>query len=335
MSSKNESEEIREFINNLLFIRKTHGLLLCGSAFEMPIQYVLTNISDMDIMYFPLDIWALPADYTHTPEGYPGRMLTIRGDISHPGFARLHDTSQSPIAHWNRGPASTKVLRGDSVNEDISNIIFKTKHKLDRVKVDRVYAIRCPCWPAEAVEWISRERKYGWPSKDVVDEIVKRGCHFVAKSPHRNSSDYSLWRISFSLAETILIHTWTDVQKYVYHLLKLIKNEVVKDVQEDCKTVLCSYFLKTLMFWACERMGPEFWEDENLENCVAHLICLLIECLVEKRCRNYFIPNSNLMCGLKDGFNLNRVLELLTKHCENRTILQIRSIHKKAYPKLI
>src|SRR6218665_612243 len=334
MSSENESGEIREFIHNLLHNQKTHGLLLCGSTFEMPIQYVWTNMNDMDIMYFPLDICALPADSPQTPIGFQGKILTIRGDISHPGFARLHDANQSLITHGNGGPASTTVLRGERINEDVSTILFKTKGKHEGFKVDRVYAVRCPCWPAEAVEWISRERKYGWPSKDVVDGIVKRGCHFVAKSPRSNSSDCSLWRISFSLAETILVHNWTDVQKYVYHLLKLIKNEVAKDVREDCKTVLCSYFLKTLMFWACEEMGPEFWNDENLENSVAYIICLMIECLVEKRCRNYFISNSNLLCGLKDSLNVNRVLELLAKHCENRTILQIMSIHKKAYPKL-
>jgi len=330
----NESEEMREFITNLLNIRKTHGLLLCGSAFEMPIQYFLSNISDMDIMYFPLHICVLPSNYTHTPNGFQGRIFTIRLDNSHPGFARLHDASQSPITHWNRGPASTTVLRGDLGNEDLSTILFKTKGKLRSFKVDRVYAIRCPCWPAEAVEWISRERKYGWPSKDVVDKIVKRGCHIVAKSPNSVPSDYSLWRISFSLAETILVHTWTDVQKYIYYLLKLIKNEVVTDFRKDCKTVLCSYFLKTLMFWTCEGMGPEFWEDRNLENAVAYLICLMIECLVEKSCQNYFIPNSNLLCGLGDASILNRVLELLAKHCENRTILQIMSTHEKAYPKL-
>src|SRR6218665_42060 len=330
----NESQEMREFITNLLNIRKTHGLLLCGSAFEMPIQYFLSNISDMDIMYFPLHICVLPSNYTHTPNGFQGRIFIIRLDNSHPGFARLHDASQSPITHWNRGPASTTVLRGDLGNEDLSTILFKTKGKLRSFKVDRVYAIRCPCWPAEAVEWISREGKYGWPSKDLVDKIVKRGCHIVAKSPNSVPSDYSLWRISFSLAETILVHTWTDVQKYIYYLLKLIKNEVVTDFRKDCKTVLCSYFLKTLMFWTCEGMGPEFWEDRNLENAVAYLICLMIECLVQKICQNYFIPNSNLLCGLGDASILNRVLELLAKHCENRTILQIMSTHEKAYPKL-
>jgi len=89
MSIENESGEIREFIHNLLHNQKTHGLLLCGSTFEMPIQYVWTNMNDMDIMYFPLDICALPADSPQTPIGFQGKILTIRDDISHPGFARL------------------------------------------------------------------------------------------------------------------------------------------------------------------------------------------------------------------------------------------------------
>src|SRR6218665_2895464 len=106
MSCENDSEEIREFIHNMLQIRKTHGLLLCGSTFEMPIQYVLSNISDMDIMHFPLDICALPADYRQTPNGFQGKILRIRYDNSHPGFARLHDENQSPITYLKQSISS-------------------------------------------------------------------------------------------------------------------------------------------------------------------------------------------------------------------------------------
>src|SRR6218665_1399950 len=268
-------KEYREFIRNILSIRKGHALLFSGSAFELPFQYVFSNITDVDIMYIPTDICALP-EYVSAPRNFQGKTLVVTTEDTHPGFARLcspgckgcyHRQEISLKNDYKSGPAYTMALN----NEAHTKIINSTCKHLDNyrcrgiyrrlieMKMDRVYAICCPCWPKEADEWKTRDRPNGWPPTEVVDKVVASGCYFVAK-PHQSSpDDDTQWRFSFSHAEVILIHSWTDVQKYIYHILRLIKSDAVKACGGSDETFLCTYFFKTLMFWECERKPKEFW----------------------------------------------------------------------------
>jgi hypothetical protein len=47
------------------------------------------------------------------------------------------------------------------------------------VKVDYAFALRCPHWPEEAAEWITRER--AGLDKTTVENIASRGCYLVYK----------------------------------------------------------------------------------------------------------------------------------------------------------
>src|SRR6218665_1406430 len=64
------------------------------------------------------------------------------------------------------------------------------------------------------------------------------------------------WRFSFSVAEVILLQSWTQTQQIVYHFLRFFaKRELI---QKDCPKedeVLCTYHLKTLMSKICPRNG--------------------------------------------------------------------------------
>ena len=35
--------------------------------------------------------------------------------------------------------------------------------------------------------------------------------------------------------------------------------------------VLCSYFIKTLLFWTFEETDPSFWCADNLKDCISYL----------------------------------------------------------------
>ena len=78
--------------------------------------------------------------------------------------------------------------------------------EINDVTADSVFAINCPLWPPDAHEWVIRERLKGWPTKNIVDAIVKGGCHLVSKPNGKKQNDDTQWRYSFSQAETILIH---------------------------------------------------------------------------------------------------------------------------------
>src|SRR6218665_348022 len=341
------SKEVCEFLRNLLLIGKGHVSLLCGSSFELPIQYVITNATDVDIMNIPTDICALPVNVS-APQNFQGKTLVVTTEDTHPGFARLclpdcnlrYRRQESILKnHHRNGPALTMTLNTEK-HTDIINRTFKTLNKsqcrgiigrLLDLKMDRVYAICCPYWPNEANEWKARDRPNGWPPTEVIDKVVASGCYFVAK-PHQSSpEDDTQWRFSFSHAEIILIHSWTDEQKYIYHILRLIKSEVIKECGGSDETVLCTYFFKTLMFWECERKPKEFWNDGNVENCVRELLCIMIGWLIDGCCPNYFIPKCNMVLAQTDRVDFTKEIQLLlirTKSC-----MTLVTMWPRAYPK--
>src|SRR6218665_592689 len=347
-NATDNSKEVSEFLRNLLLVGKGHVSLICGSACELPIQYMITNATDGDIMYIPTDLCALPVNVS-APQHFQGKTLVVTTEGSHSGFARLcspdcnfrYRRQESILKnHYKNGPAWTSNVNSGS-HIDIINSVFKNLdssqcrgiyRRLLEMKMDRVYAICCPYWPKEADEWKARDRPNGWPTTEVVDKVVASGCYFVAK-PHQSCpEDDTQWRFSFSQAEVILIHSWTDVQKYIYHILRLIKSDVVKACGGSDETFLCTYFFKTLMFWECERKPKEFWEDENIDNSVRELLCIMIEWLIDGCCPNYFIPQSNLIFALTERVNFTKEIQILVSYSES-CIPQITTVWPRAYSK--
>ena len=64
------------------------GYILTGSVAELPVQYVITNLTDFDHMSFSLALCAVsPTD--PFPDKFQGEVLLIETNKSYPGFARL------------------------------------------------------------------------------------------------------------------------------------------------------------------------------------------------------------------------------------------------------
>ena len=160
---------------------------------------------------------------------------------------------------------------------------------------DNVPSIYCPFWPSGAEEWIQRPRHYGWPTSHDITYITNFGCHLVPVghplSPRREME----WRISFSVAERTLVWAFNHVQMQCYAVLKTILKEFIKVNCSPQNYVLCSYFIKTFLFWKFENTETTFWRAENFKDCI---ICLLIEfrqCIREGLMRHYFFPRFNLL----------------------------------------
>ena len=309
------------------------GYLLCGSFFELPILYFFSNPTDVDIMFCDNRFCCVNCDVI-VPVGRKRNVLTIRTTGCHIGFVRLRkglEYFRKPY-DFDNGPACTNEL---SINGACLRAILEKKdirwRDICMITKDSVYAISCPVWPQDAREWITRKRKNGWPSEETITAIVKSGCHLVSKPHARNPNDDTQWRYSFSHAETILIHNyWTDVQKYIYHLLKIIKREVVKKCGGEDKTFLSNYYLKALMLWACEEKPAEFLEERNIVASVRELILDFIEKLRERNVRHYFMPKNNIMDDLPCSTNVENEVYLLRCYREEE-IFDIVRIEPKAY----
>ena len=131
--------------------------------------------------------------------------------------------------------------------------------------MDNVPSILCKSWPTSAAEWKDRPRHYGWPSQRDKEYIEQFGCHLVPVG-HPLSAKKSLeWRLSFSIAERTLVWSFNYTQIQCYAVMKLILKEYVKTkCAEKHKSVLCSYFIKTFLFWQFEKMERSFWQIANL-----------------------------------------------------------------------
>ena len=160
---------------------------------------------------------------------------------------------------------------------------------------DNVPSILCKSWPTSASEWKNRPRHYGWPSQRDKEYIEHFGCHLVPVG-HPLSARKSLeWRLSFSIAERTLVWSFNHTQLQCYAVMKLILKEYIKTkCSEKHKGVLCSYFIKTFLFWQFEATDPSFWQITNLSGCIMSLIREFYICVQSGVLRHYFIQRFNL-----------------------------------------
>ena len=159
---------------------------------------------------------------------------------------------------------------------------------------DLVLAIKCDGWPLFAQEWSSRSRC--WPSDEIVQAIIDDGFHIVCKCSAEGD-----FRLSYSSAEKILIQNLNDLQYKTYRAFKAFVNHYKNEWSPDAKTTICSYHLKTILLWHCEKSDPKDWTKETV---VSHLLSLvddLIFALKEGNLPMYFMPKYNLMERIKES----------------------------------
>ena len=200
-------------------------------------------------------------------------------------------SSQQVVSSYWRRSEKTEISRiqGPSVE------VWSEFHDTSQSGTDNVPSILCKFWPTIAAEWKDRPRHYGWPSQNDKEYIEQFGCHLVPVG-HPLSSRKSLeWRLSFSIAERTLVWSFNHTQLKCYAVMKLILKEYVKtECFEKHKSVLCSYFIKTFLFWQFERTDQSFWKITNLSGCIMSLLREFHICIQAGVLRHYFVPRFNL-----------------------------------------
>ena len=301
--------KIRDCIlsSNPLKIRQYHtgskaeGLDLAGS--DVDFMYDINNRSDIDVSESMQVLFQ--SSRTH-------KFVMISDDVP-PGFVLLKCISQIHDQHLIRSlvkvgddmylrsqlfmhsspdlqpDGDTRTIQGPSVEVNLGIM-------LNDPGFDNVPSIHCKSWPTSSVEWIDRPRHYGWPSQQDIKNIVSFGCHLVPKG-HPLSLMKSLeWRLSFSVAERMLVWSFNHTQMQCYALMKIILKEYVKaKCSKENKGVLCSYFIKTFLFWKFEETDPLFWKTQNFQGCLIYLLREFYKCLQKGVIRYYFIPRFNLL----------------------------------------
>jgi hypothetical protein len=158
------------------------------------------------------------------------------------------------------------------------------------LEVDHAYCLGSHHWPALALPWIERCRQKQWPPDDVLRDIVNSGFHVVPIGSDPSKGDE--WRISFSQAEQKLVYSMNHVQFLCYGLMKIFLKEVINAQVND--PILCSYFMKTILFWVIREDASFTWTPDNLLSNFWQCFKLLICWIQRGECPNFFIPQNNM-----------------------------------------
>ncbi|XP_052685880.1 uncharacterized protein LOC128165415 [Crassostrea angulata] len=183
------------------------------------------------------------------------------------------------------------------------------------LEYDIAFCYICDFWPPFASSWI--DRCHSWPDPEVVDDIVRNGCHFVAIGHPLGPHEKEEWRFSFSQAECKLVYAMNHSQFLTYGLLKHFLKEVINQQAEETNKLLCSYHMKTTVFWAIQQNTLPHWCPQNL--LAGFWVCfkLLLKWVYEGICPNFFIPQNNLFLTKVHG------------SAQNRLFLQLHGLYKK------
>ena len=244
----------------------------------------------------------------------PRSAILLCTDNVHPGFALLrwlsfpHSLLQRSSQNMNGFPHLSSFLftlehlkadtPGDGETRAIQGPSIErwTKY-MDRSEsgTDSVPSIHCSFWPRGAEEWLHRPRHCGWPTPTDITQITDFGCHLVAVGYPLSSTKEMEWRISFSVAERILVWSFNHVQIQCYAVLKIILKEFIKVRCSPQNYVLCSYFIKTFLFWKFEVTQSTFWRADNLRACISFLLVEFTKCIRDRVLPHYFFPSFNLL----------------------------------------
>ena len=165
--------------------------------------------------------------------------------------------------------------------------------------LDIAFKLHSRQWISIANECVTRSN-CSWPSSDVKSQIIDHGALFVPIGSKGSKNEHIEWRISFSVGGKLLIYSFTHTQLLCYALMKiLIKDVVSKDSR--CKDLICSFYIKNIIFWVSEELPLSIWRPENLISCFLGCFRRLIYCLEYGICLHYFVPKINMFENKIEG----------------------------------
>jgi hypothetical protein len=100
------------------------------------------------------------------------------------------------------------------------------------------------------------------------------------------------WRISCTLAERLLVRSFSDAQIKAYTAMKMILKHVLKPACEH----ITSYQVKNVMFWVYENI-KNILNIADFKEILIDAIDFLKQCLEVRCLQHYFILSRNLMFG--------------------------------------
>lgn len=174
---------------------------------------------------------------------------------------------------------------------------------------DIVHCVYSKSWVTPASQWITRSNN-PWPGRNTKQNIKDHGILFVPTGVKGSPQEEFEWRISFSVGEKLLVYTFSHTQLLCYALMKILVKDIIEN-NSGCKNLLCSYYLKTIMFWISEEKDPSIWTPGNLIQCFMMCFSRLVYCVQNSCCPNFFIQENNMFQNKIEGDNRDVLLAAL------------------------
>ena len=301
------------FIIDSELLNSKHLIVYSGSKAEG----LRFKSSDEDWMCIYRDIRVIPSDsYTALYESNT-TLLLMENETTKPGFTLLRLVSEYAKPEVTR--SIENILNGHYLSCKCWREFHTKKSEFTHGpcasgtigphEYDIAYCLRCDIWPANAQDCIRRLHQSAWPSHGTVLNIINDGVLFVPIGAKQSIFENIEWRMSFSLAEKKLIHAMNHTQFLCYGLLKILLKEAI-DVNPDVKGLLCSYFLKTALFWEITTTSNQ-WNPSTLLFRFWNCFCQLLQWVGCSYCPNFFIPQNNMFAGKIEGTNRDKLLQHL------------------------
>ncbi|XP_052707168.1 uncharacterized protein LOC128182529 [Crassostrea angulata] len=308
LTIRREVRDMEEIIKNLLEAYFGKRMMISGSVkegfrfnssdrdlmFWLSNHKVITDLSQFCV-YDPSKHTLILIEDTDTPPGFVRLQLLTppRDGFIASSVVPLHNRSYISSSKW-RQTLLTSVRRNKAWNQTeihgpCANCIFNSYEN------DLALCLHSSSWSRLTCYWRDRCTLHNWPPNHVFDEILRNGCHFVPVGSKLTANENELeWRLSFSQAEQKLVYSMSHTQFLCYGLLKIFLKEVINSDTEE--PFLCSYFMKTTMFWLIQ-IGNITWCPNNLLDCFWKCFKFLLYSVHRGVLSNFFIPQNNIFAS--------------------------------------
>ncbi|XP_048885273.1 transmembrane protein 102 isoform X1 [Brienomyrus brachyistius] len=166
-----------------------------------------------------------------------------------------------------------------------------------RVLYDLLPVVSFRGWPAVAQGWLTAN--HFWDGKITEEEAISGFYLLPCCSPAGGRPDRE-WRLAFSRSEVQLKKCIPSPMAQAFQAAKALISRLLSRPRSG----LSPYHLRTMLFWACDRLPPAYLSSQDPEIPARLLLGLLDDlahCILGKSCPNYFLPQYNMLDHLSDS----------------------------------
>nr|XP_011453837.2 uncharacterized protein LOC105346813 [Crassostrea gigas] len=337
---RRDMEDIAEMLTNIGMLKNRRSLrMLSGSERE---GFRLSG-SDKDVMFW-LNHNRVIMNFSQVQFYNVKDFVMILCDSSEspPGFTLLWLPLKRVCCKAKSVIVSINGISSDCINKCISSSRYREVTSalitsaskphgpcssgtfIGAIEYDHAHCFVSDFWPPAASSW--KDRCHSWPPPNVVNDIIRNGCHFVPIGHKSGNHTDNEWRISFSRAEYKLVCSMNHTQFLTYGLLKLFLTKIINKELRDEDKLLCSYHMKTAVFWAIQQNPLPRWCPQNILDNFWVCFKLLLKWVYEGDCPNFFIPENNMFHSKIHGAAQKTLFAQLYRLYEMGIPLMLRQI---------